>query len=414
MSKLLNEIKSTGGAQAYLLQRYIITMCVPKMLRRLTHPTLAKPFYDSLKKVSTVDISQLLAKAPAPGNSDSKADKIFLTTTSELYNSLHVQLPNLLKQATAAAAGKPYNAYNKDTCIEFHELLCELLERFEEHLNKVATYLAGEMMDKNLSYKAILIHAIFYGEALHRLARSNAITRHLQAIEPLLADTRHDKMGNVKVGMTGNNEEEDAELARVQPSAIQEGGVVPPVWRSHLDWLKLMTDYFHAVLIVGDHMSGPYFPYSNLSIKILHTPPVSDAMLPWRNFLQSQHFPDMPAQHDIDSLPLPCMSVSDLIDKLDAASRSDRMQVDDATDLHHSLHAAADSSLLFAELRQDPLAFGIGFHGSRHCEMDLASFIYLSRTLTSGPIYEKYKHVLDQLSVSDIVFIHDLDPSDVL
>ena len=77
----------------------------------------------------------------------SKADEIFLTTTLGIYTSLCVVLPKLMEQADAAAAENPYNAYTIHTCIEFHKLLCELLEKFEEHLNKLTRYLTGDNVE---------------------------------------------------------------------------------------------------------------------------------------------------------------------------------------------------------------------------------------------------------------------------
>jgi hypothetical protein len=278
VSKLLNEIKSSSGNQGYLLQQYVITTCILKMLCRLTHETLAKPFYDSLKKVLTFKIPGHLAMTPESATRMSKANKIFLTTTLGICTSLRVVLPKLMEQAGAATAGNPYNAYTKDTCIEFHELLCELLERFEEYLKKLAKYLAGDPVEQKSSYQDILLHVVFYGECLHWLVRSDAVTKHLQAIQPLLADPCHNKTGDVM--MTEQEEEEDdIELASIQPSAIHDSSIVQPLWRSYLDWLMLVVNHFDVVLILSDHISGPHFPYFSLSIKILTTLPASEAML---------------------------------------------------------------------------------------------------------------------------------------
>jgi hypothetical protein len=410
VSKLLNKIKSGGGAKAYLLQQYIITTTFPRMLRRLTHPTLAKPFRDSLKNLSISRIPELLATAPQHG--ESEADKVFLKTTVDLNRFVRTELPNLLQQANAAAANDPYNTYTEDTSIEFHKLLCELLERFEEQLNSLESYLAGTAVKRQQSYEDILLHAIFYGDALHRLARSDAIASHLKAISPSLADPRRDKTGDVTIGeITAQEEGDDNELDSVQPTAIHEGGALQPLWKSYLDWLRLVVDHFDAVLILGGYVGGKNFPYSSLSLKILTTPPVSsDVMLPWKDLLRSEHFPDIAAQNRPNSTPLPRTTVTDLIDKLEDWSRSDKHPQEHATDVHDILQNVGDGSLLFSNLRQEPLLLGIGFDGSRHCEMSLATLIYLSRTLTSGPIYNKYRHVLDQLRVSCIIF-HTLLPS---
>lgn len=138
-----------------------------------------------------------------------------------------------------------------DTCIKFHKLLCELLERFKEHLNKLTRYLARDIVEWESLYQDILLHVVFYGESLHRLVRSDAVTKHLQAIQPLLADPHHDKIGNVM--MTGQEEEDDTELASVQPSAIHKSGIVQPLWRSYL-----VVDASGELLWCGINPQWPY------------------------------------------------------------------------------------------------------------------------------------------------------------
>lgn len=406
MNTLLNEIKSGDeGYGASLLQRYVIASGFRRILHRLNHPTLSKPFSDSLKKVSTVEFPELSEMAPEPGKLPN--DKRFLLTLKHLSPYLRVGVKNLLQQAEAASDNKPYNVYTKDTCIEFHHLLCELLETFQASLNGLkdssgdsssgdsssGDSSSGDSSSGDLDFQQYLYRALFFGEALHRLARSDAITRHLQAIGPLLADPRRYKVlykvRDVTVEMMAEEEEQgDTELASVQPDAIHEGRIVQPLWASYLDWLMLLVDYFDGVVILGDHITGPYFPHSKLCIKILITPPASDRMLPWRNLLESKHFPNIPAQN---SPSLPYMSTSVLVDCLDEWSRSDRKASDGATNIHRV------GKLLGLELRRQPLLLGIGFDGSQHCEIQLASFIYLSRIFTSGPTSEKYKHILDEL-----------------
>lgn len=253
MSKLLNKIKSGGGAKAYLLQHYVIITCFLRMLRQLTHPTLVKPFYDSLKNVPISQIPKLLIMAPQHG--ESKADKVFLNTMVGLNHFVLTQLPNLLQQANTAAANDPYNTYSKATCIEFHMLLCELFKRFKQQLKSLESYLAGKTVEPQQSYEDILLHVILYGEALHWLDRSDAITSHLKAILPLLADPRCNKTGNVTMGeITVQEEGDDNELDSMQPSAIHERGAIQPLWKSYLDWLKLMVDHFDAVLILDSFL----------------------------------------------------------------------------------------------------------------------------------------------------------------
>jgi len=78
------------------------------------------------------------------------------------------------------------------------------------------------------------------------------------------------------------------------------------------------------------------------------------------------------------------------------------------TDIIRMLEPLRDSSRLFLQLSRQPLSSGNGFRGSLHCELFLASLISLSRTETSGKIYDKHKAVLDGLQVMHYSFYSGL------
>ena len=61
-------------------------------------------------------------------------DQLFLDDIPTLAKLANTKIPNLEKMAQAAKEMAPFNLYNKDTCMELHELLCELLKRFHQSL----------------------------------------------------------------------------------------------------------------------------------------------------------------------------------------------------------------------------------------------------------------------------------------
>jgi len=52
-----------------------------------------------------------------------------------------------------------------------------------------------------------------------------------------------------------------------------------------------MVAHIYAVMIVHQHVSGHHFPYQETSLTVVPPPCVSEALLPWKELLRSQHFP---------------------------------------------------------------------------------------------------------------------------
>jgi hypothetical protein len=59
---------------------------------------------------------------------------LFLDDIPILAKFANTKIPNLEKMAQVAKEMVPFNFYNKDTYMEFHELLCKLLECFYKSL----------------------------------------------------------------------------------------------------------------------------------------------------------------------------------------------------------------------------------------------------------------------------------------
>jgi hypothetical protein len=472
VSKILNHLAQSNATQGTsLLLRYVTAACLPNTRYRMAHPVLSKPFSDSLKDVPTSSIPQVSKTTTRPATSIK--DHNFLSTIRPLLDgadgALTTLAPNLLQQANSAVAGGCFEVYTDATRVEFHNILCELLQQFEESMDVLQSYNSAQQPS---NYKRDLYRAMFYGEALHQLARSDAISTHLKAIEHLLADCRLDKMADVTIGkMTGDVDDVEPELNWVQPFTIHEEDQVWPLWKSYLDWLRLVVVPFDAVMVLEDHVAKHQF--AEISIKILAAPHPGDKILPWTKLLELQDIPTLPDHPTLDAklliedlagwaktdkkskMPLghvnnvlkeiprlldlddaddwtPSINnileelrhlkhckapgweecVKNVVSKLESLKEHPKPQ--DSKALIHEIHGMmldlSDGSRLFHAIRKNPLSEGNGSTACCHCEAILASLIYLSHDPMREFKYEKYAKVLNELQVSHLVFTYMLLP----
>ena len=296
------------------LLRHVIATCHRRMIRRIHHPTLSKPYLVSLKAVTAFSfVEPLQHQEPNPAAIES--DRLLLSKfLSSAAPKLHTKLPKIEEQIALVKAEQPFKLYTKETCMEFHLLLCELLERFETALAAVLKFrgIGDVPTEGSDDFKVNVVAVLLTGYALQQMARGSAIETHLKTIAPLLRDHRRAQADvGAKAEMSGmETRERDVELEGLQPTVIQFDGAPMPLWRSYRDWLRLMVVHFDAVEILVAYITGPHFNHGPISIKILVSPPVGEAMLPWQTlFKNSDLFPD----HIVSSAP-------DALDALDNAS----------------------------------------------------------------------------------------------
>lgn len=265
------------------LLSYVIATSHVKILRRLRHSTLSMPYSSSLRAVTNFSFCEFHR---LPTTAEMESDQSLLARSlPTVITRLRTKIPKIQEQMELAKANKPLQFYTKDTCMEFHLLLCELLERFEaalEQLSKSRSKTAHAVkgspeFEKNLSA------VIFYGYSLQRIARGSAIDKHLQNIQSLLNDHRRVQTMQEVDEM---EEEDDVELSGVQPGATPKGSTPQPLWKSYKDWLRLILVHFDAVEILVAYVTGEHFHHNAIVFKILVSPPVDDAMLPWQTLFE--------------------------------------------------------------------------------------------------------------------------------
>jgi hypothetical protein len=89
-------------------------------------------------------------------------------------------------------AKKPFELYTKETCMEFHELLCEPLERFEKiwRLPGARPPKRNKPVEGSDTFKANMFAVLLDGYALQRIARGAALQKHPINTNSLLSDSR--------------------------------------------------------------------------------------------------------------------------------------------------------------------------------------------------------------------------------
>jgi hypothetical protein len=293
------------------------------MFRRLHHPTLSTPFYNSLKKL---DYSRL-PEPPVTIYESAQEEERDRTLLSILLTAFHSDLPpNLLQQAEAAVAGHHFQAYSAKTHVEFHKLLCDSIQIFRDLLKELNDYDNAKRSKpfKLDVYRGCLYTAVLRGETLFQIVQSTAIVKHLQLIEPLLVDLRRDKGSdrNLPEIFDDSNDDsndddnddkdddkddkdddkdddidddidddkDDDELRSIQPEAVYEGRALVPLWKAYHHWLLLMVAYCDSALTLRNFINETQV--SKIVIKILVPPKATTTLLPWEELLQSRHFPE--------------------------------------------------------------------------------------------------------------------------
>jgi hypothetical protein len=140
------------------LSHYILSTCWPKMLQRITH-WLSQGFIFNLGKLEEDDVRsaflcnnscvEVETKKQASDTvlhniimNDSWAIEGVLNTYSKAPFSTYLKLPNLC--AAFGVGWKPEEAYNVNTCFEFHQLLVATLIGYGQGLAALKKAISDE------------------------------------------------------------------------------------------------------------------------------------------------------------------------------------------------------------------------------------------------------------------------------
>jgi hypothetical protein len=413
------------------------------MINRLNQD-LSKPYLQFLNDInlsstkSSPSFPQFQTFTPVSSKTKHTGnDRKFFELLPNLLDDFDKDAPQL-RQAASEVLADPHGnliaAYNKDTYIEYHQVLCELLRRFIDSLESLQKFDNAGPMESE-SFNLYVGRVGLAGDALQRMVGGQIIEVHMKVITTALNKSSRATLD------TNQEPEWDEELYRI--------GSALPMWEAYCEWLRLMVVHFDAVRILITHLSKASFP--EVTIKVITAPPPDNTLLPWKELLQNERYfdngitgststndiitfletwldrqtPQRSSVHvntvfedflklhsegtikekvdeiiqDLDFMGS-CQSPGseDIVNYLsstlqslkDASGEPAPKLISEISDAFRSLR---DRALLFTMLK-NPL-----FKGTLHCELTLACFIMPSEI----PLAKGYEPIVDELSVSCIV-----------
>lgn len=317
---------------------YIIAASFRKMNSRM-NTDISRVYFDCLCNQMTFPFDKLPRKADERNH-----DQAFLKAIPQLADKTQTSIPNLLRTAKLP---QPTEIYNTSTYMEFHLLLCELITRFRESLERLQDLGALKREVKFEDLLQYLQQVYVFGYYLGTMVRSSAIEIHLQTIACHL-------VVDFEKPWTPEGEE-DTDFQHLKPYSMRNGKILLP-WESYRDWLKLMLHYFDAAQVLLTHVNScdPHIPA--ISITIITPPVPDDQMLPWTTLLEDESFfPTRDGEH----------SGKDFIEFL----KNDRAR--EPTKKQEAFYNSLDTG---------PLQTGKGFTGKHHCEAYLATLLTIEYT----------------------------------
>jgi hypothetical protein len=240
--------------------------------------------------------------------------------------SIYFAVSTISRHAKLAHDGEAFQLYSSDTYTEFHVLMIDFLEKFQDSLMQLSKNFSDESttLDESLLEKVIL-----YGRVLQKMSKSAALQAHLQVIHPILHSHRYGQSAKstpvADKAQDGECDEKDEELEAVQPfvTAVNDtdrGAMIVPLWKSYVNWLRLLVVHFDAVDILVRHFDRSR---SRVSLQLLVMPPVDTALLTIQKLIKSHHFPtEGPVDSDSDS------SNDDILKFLDDGTKAKKMATD--------------------------------------------------------------------------------------
>ena len=303
------------------LQLYVVAADFKKMLLRMNH-SVSTHYLDCFQRLNSRSFEYIQELT----QSYDANDDLFLDNIPILCEFADTEIPNLEKVAQAvakkkaqAAVKEPFNLYNKDTCVEFHKLLCELLDRFHRSLkdlkdlekSKVKKRKEATGIDQSdwEEITAQLNRVLALGRFLRTIVRGNAIKVHLATIAPFL-EFKTGKFWPMAAHEREDaaDESDDAEFYLLKPYSTGANNEPLLPWKSFHDWLRLMFHHFDAINVLDNYLVDHKVSPIEVSIKIVYPSLPDNNMLPWRELLKNekyfppiQHTPDQPSAAELIS-----------------------------------------------------------------------------------------------------------------
>lgn len=447
---LEHSMKSRSDRDNFML--YIIAASFEKMRTRLTKRN-SKLYLSCLQNQTAFAFKKLPSEVPNEG--DRKVDK-FVDAIPHLAQHINTKIPNLLH---AANLPPPIEIYNERTYMEFHRLLCELLNSFGLSLKKLKDALSFKNNNPKWDLKEDIYDALssvqVMGYYLWTMVRSSAIETHLQTIAEFL-DVDSRKMWTPEPEPEeGAEDEEDEDFRALEPYSISKGKPLLP-WESYRDWLRLMVHYFETSRVLTSHVNAWIYTPDTITITTLSPPLPDERMLDWTTLLKdgslfltdsiemrkgfidflttSYNEAQMPfaipadfrkvinsakaLEQELESDPQNSLTrINNLLqtvrdcDPADSDSRETilekilALKTSQPQDrpakmqtILNMLHSLSKRASFYSSLKDGPLRKGERFHGKYHCEAYVASLLLLGLSDNDGLM----EQTLNKLSAQEI------------
>ena len=304
---MIARLIETSGSDIVPLSHYVIATCYERMITRMTY-RVSKSFRDALKNLpSTFQLPKRFPLMPSNSN-----DIRFITFLLKVVPRLKLYTPidKLVKHQN--------DLYNEETYMDFHSILCELLElllRLLDELKVTHQKFGGKVLSsKQLNDTIVKVDSIaMVGTLLRLLVKSRAIKKCLHSIVGFLPDRAaglkaeaYDKTGD-------SDDDDDDELPEADDEADdeadgelvgQDSGPIKvqfePKSQACMRSLNLTVAYFDALLVLSHFVKIQNSNSVNIDIdvKILLLPHLGNdtRMLPWKTLLQHEtYFPGKPS-----------------------------------------------------------------------------------------------------------------------
>lgn len=273
---------------------YSLVACRQKLVCRIRHPILSKPYMQSLGAIGLkVNFQDHLAGQPKPAvNLDERKHDIkflqnLLLAKSIKDSKIKIVAPRLSKLAEVVANDDdhPFELYTPETCQEFHDIFVAALVNFEDDLVKLSmlpSFEKGAVKD--------LLYSIFtHGVLLLKISLGSAIVQHLKSIEAAL----HTYHNHEPSGNSVPNEDDldllDEDLMAVQSNVVDEKGVIRPLWKCCIDWLRLILSVFESVeSLIAYAISRPNLRIVMRLVNSPEDPALDRQLLPWKELLSDR------------------------------------------------------------------------------------------------------------------------------
>ena len=279
---------------------YVVATCLEKIKGRLNDKSVSVLFLTSLQQanISEFEFSPHPSPSEPISGSQQRNDKSLLVLLASFFEKYSAEFPKLIEQATRAAEDKPYALYTEETYLEFHLLLTKLLTLFHQAVGKLSDSRGNPVIPEegNSDFGIFLNAAVFYGYTLQRMVLGSGITQHLKNLAPSLYDHRRKEPANSTMAegeaadLDEQTEDQDVDLLQIRLGVIGGNGQPQPLWKSYLDWLRLILAHFNAVEVLLKFVTGPNIRAKAIPVKILISPNVERQMLPWQKVLSDLKF----------------------------------------------------------------------------------------------------------------------------